>query len=204
MSGAAMLIRWWEGPPVIVFVPSGEPVCIRRGRRPIPLMCKVPAGAMRGTSLTPERKRFLLKQGMDPDLIKKGWVWDVSNALATQFEEEGKAMEALAAECGLVPADLGKILEARKKLAAYKPSNHLEQIAKRGLESLLYPKSPKKAGGRPSRISAAERQQMRQRADELLAAGQQRNDVVEQCAEEYGLRLSYVRRILEDRPRDVT
>jgi len=194
-----MLIRWWEGAPVIVFVPSGKPVRIHKGRGPIAVICKVPVGAMRGIPLTPARKKFLLKQGVDPELIKKGWVWDVSDALATQFDKEREATEALAVECGLAPNDLGKILEARKKLAAYQPSNHLQQIAKRGLESLLSPKSRKKQSGRPSRISAVERQQMRQRAEGMIAAGRKRNDVVVQFAEEYGLGLSYIRRILEDR-----
>lgn len=200
IPGAAMLIRWWEGPPVIVFVPAGKPARIRKGQGPIPLACKVPAGAMRATSLTPERKRFLLKQGMDPELIKNGCVWDVSDILATQFEEERKATEALAAKCGLEPADLTKIVEARMKLAAYQPSGRLDQIAKHGLESLFYPKPRRKEAGRPSRISATERQQLRQRGDQLIAAGQKREDIIAQFAEEYGLRLSYVRRILEDRP----
>lgn len=167
-------------------------------------MCKVPIGPVRASSLTPERKRFLLKQGLDSELIKAGRVWDVSETTAAQFDKQREAAEALAIKCGLEPADLSKIIEARKRLAAYKPSSHLEQIAKRGLESLLYPKPRKKEAGRPGRISSAERQQMRQRADALITAGQKRNDVVAQLAEEYELRLSYVRRILEDRRADVT
>ncbi len=199
-QGAAMLVRWWKGPPVIVFVPSSEPVRIRKGRGPIPLVCKVPVGAMRGIRLTPERKQFLLRQGMDPELIKKGWVWDVSDALASQFEKERKATEALAVKCGLTPNDFGKILEAKRKLASFQPSNRMERMAKRGLEYLFSSKPPKKEAGRPSRISAAERQQLRQRAEEMKAAGRSRDDIVAQFCEEYGLGLSYVRRILEDRP----
>lgn len=195
----AMLIRWWKGPPVIVLVPSSGPVRIRKGRGPILLVCKVPVGSMRGTQLTPERKRFLLKQGMDPELIKKGLVWDVSEKLASQFEKEREATEALAIKCGLAPKDFGKILEAKKKLASFQPLNHLERWAKRALEGLLSSKPPKKEIGRPSRISAVEREQLRQRADEMIFAGRKRNEIVAEFAEEYGLGLSYVRRILEDR-----
>lgn len=189
---------------MIVFVPAGKPARIRKGEGPIPLMCKVPIGPVRAIPLTPTRKKFLLKQGVDSELIKANRVWDVSETTASQFDKEREATEALAIKCGLAPSDLWKIVEARKKLGAYKPSSHLEQIAKRGLESLLYAKPRKKEAGRPSRISAAERQQMRERADELIGAGQKRGDVVMQFAEEYGLRLSYVRRILEDRRADVT
>ncbi|MHB8411056.1 MAG: cytochrome c-type biogenesis protein [Candidatus Acidiferrales bacterium] len=136
---------------------------------------------------------------MDPELIKKGWVWDVSETLASQFEKERKVTDSLAAKCGLTKKDLGKIFEAKKKLGAFQPANHLEQMAKRALEGLLSSKPRKKVAGRPSRISAAERQELRQRADEMIAAGRKRNEIVAQFAEEYGLGFSYVRRILEDR-----
>ncbi len=196
-----MLVRWWKGPPVIVFVPSSEPVRIRKGRGPIPLVCKVPVGGMRGTQPTPERKRFLLKQGMDPELIARGWVWDVSEKLAAQFEREREATEALTVKCGLAPKDFGKILEAKKKLAAFQPSNHLERLAKRALEGLLSSKPHKKEAGRPSRISAAEREQLRQRAHAMRLAGRKRSEIVAEFGEEYGLGFSYVRRILEDQPK---
>jgi len=196
-----MVVRRWKGPPVIVFVPSSEPVRIRRGQGPIHLVCKVPIGAIRGIQLTRERKRFLLKQGVDPELIKKGWVWDVSETFASQFEKESAAIKALAVKCGLARNDLGKILEAKKNLATFQPTNRMERMAKRALEGLLSSNPRKKEAGRPSRISATERQELRQRADEMLPAGRKRNDIVVEFAEEYGLRLSYVRRILEDRRR---
>jgi hypothetical protein len=183
-----MLIRWWKGPPVIVLVPSSEPVCIRRGSGPIQVACKIPTGSMRGIPLTQERKRFLLKKGMDPELIKKGHVFDVSDALASEFNKEREATDSLAAKFGLTRKDLGKIFEAKRKLAAFQPSNRMERMAKRGKEA-----------GRPSRISAEERQQLRARATEMKAAGRSRDEIVAQFAEEYGLGLSYVRRILEDR-----
>jgi hypothetical protein len=194
-----MLIRWWKGPPVIVLVPSSGPVRVRKGRGPIPLICKVPVGVMRGTQLTPERKRFLLRQGVDPELIKKGWVWDVSETLASQFEKEREATEALAVKCGLTRNDLGKILQAKKNVAAFQPTNRMERMAKRALENLLSSKPGKKEAGRPSKISAAERPELRQRAEEMLSAGRKRNEIVAEFAEEYGLGLSCVRRILEDR-----
>ena len=194
-----MLIRWWKGPPVIVLVPSFEPVRIRKGSGPIHVMCKVPVGSLRGIPLTQERKRFLIKKGMDPELIKRGYVLDVSDALASQFDKEREATDALAAHCGLTKKDLGKIFEAKKKLAAFQPSNHMERMAKRALEHLLFSKPTTKEVGRPKRISAEERQQLRERADKMKAAGLSRDEIVAQFAEEYGLGLSYARRILEDR-----
>jgi hypothetical protein len=152
-QGAAMLVRWWEGPPIIVFIPSSQPVRIREGQGPINLFCKIPMGAMRGIPLTPERKRFLLKQGVEPALIKKGWVWDVSETLASYIEKERKAAEVLAVKCGLTTNDIGKIHEAKKNLAAFKPKNRMERMAKRSLEELLSSKPSKKDAGRPSRIS---------------------------------------------------
>lgn len=198
-QGSVVLVRWWNGPPVIVFAPASEPVRIRKGRGPIRLCCRIPIGAMRGIPLTPERKRFLLRQGLDPELIKKGWVWDVSETLSSQFEKELAATEVLATKCGLARDDLSKILEAKKRLAAFQPANRMERMAKRALEALLSSKPNKKEAGRPSRISAEERQKLRQRMDEMLAAGLERNEIVAAFAEEYGLGLSYVRRILEDR-----
>jgi transposase len=198
-QGAAMLIRWWEGPPVIVLVPSSEPVRVRKGKGPIHVACKVPAGSMRGIALTQERKRFLIKKGMDPELIKKGYVFDVSDALASEFDRQRESMETLAAKIGLVKKDIDKIHMAKQQLSKFQPSNRMERIAKRGLESLFSSKPPKKEAGRPSRISAEERRQLRQRADEMKAAGRSRDDIVAQFSEEYELQHSYVRRILEDR-----
>lgn len=194
-----MLIRWWKGPPVIALVPSSEPVCIRRGSGPIQVACKIPTGSMRAIPLTQERKRFLLKKGMDPELIKKGHVFDVSNALASEFNKECEATDALAAKFGLTKKDLGKIFEAKRKLAAFQPSNRMERMAKRGLENLFSSNPRTKEVGRPSRISTEERQQLRARATEMKAAGRGRDEIVAQFAEEYGLGLSYVRRILQDR-----
>jgi hypothetical protein len=154
---------------------------------------------MRGIQLTRERKRFLIKQGVDPELIKKGWVWDVSETLASQFEKEREATEALAVKCGFTRNDFSKILQAKKNLAAFQPTNRMERMAKRALEGLLSSKLEKKEAGRPSRISAAERQELHERKDEMLGAGRSRNEIVAEFAEEYGLGLSYVRRILEDR-----
>jgi hypothetical protein len=111
------------------------------------------------------------------------------------LKKEREATEALAVKCGLTQNDLGKIFQAKKNLAAFQPTNRMERMAKRALESLLSSKPSKREGGRPGRILAAERQELRQRADEMLAAGRTRNEIVVEFAEEYGLRLSYVRRI---------
>jgi transposase len=75
-------------------------------------------------------------------------------------------------------------------------------MAKRGLESLFSLEKRAKSAGRPKRITAVERRQLRQRADELKAAGRSRDDIVAQFSEEFELQLSYVRRILEDHRKD--
>jgi hypothetical protein len=200
-QGTAMIVRWWKGPPIVVLVPSSEQVCIRKRQGPIDLFCKVPIGTLRGIPLTPERRRFLLKQGLDPELIEKGWVWDVSETLASQIEKEQEAIEILAVNCGLTKNDIGKIRQAKTKLAAFQPTNRMERMAKRSLEELLSSKSSKKDSGRPSRISVVERTELRQRTNKMLAAGAKRDEIVAEFAEEYGLRLSYLQRILEDRNR---
>lgn len=196
-----MLVRWWEGPPIIVFVPSSGPVRIREGHGPINLFCKIPMGALRGIPLTPERKRFLLKHGVNPALIEKGRVWDVSETIASQIEKEQEAIETLAMKCGLTTNDIGKIHQAKQKLAAFQPINRIERMAKRSLEELLSSKPSKKDAGRPSRISVMERKELRQRANKMLAVGAKKDEIVAEFAEEYGLGLSYVQRILEDRNR---
>lgn len=191
-----MLVEWWDGPPVIVLLPSTETICIREKPDPIRATLKIPTGPIRALALTPERKQFLLKQGMHPDLIERGLVLDVNESFARQYKEERKAVASLAAHCGLNQSDLDKIQEKKEKLAAFIPSNHLERTAKRALESLLKLPVKKKQAGRPGRISAEERKELRRRAKALESSGQTRNNIVAQFAEEYELRYSYVRRIL--------
>jgi hypothetical protein len=198
-QGSAMLVRWWSGPPVIVMVPSNKPICIRMGAGPIPLCCKVPLGTMRGLPLTEERKQFLVRQELNPELIESGLVFDVSEALAAEFDKQNETYISLAERCGLTQDDLNKIQEAKKTLACFNPSSHTERNAKRGLESLFSVEKLAKSAGRPKRISAEERRQLRQRADEMKAAGQSRDDIAAQFSEEFELGHSYVRRILEDR-----
>lgn len=202
VQGAAMLIRWWDGPPVIVCVPSSEPICVRKGDGPIQVSLKVPLGSMRGIRLTEKRKQFLVEQGMNPGLIEKECVFDVSDALASYFDKERDAFISLAERCGLTSDDVNKIQEAKKRLALFDPLDHTERVAKRGLESLFSLKNRAKGAGRPKRISAEERRQLRQRADKLKASGQTRDDIVAEFSEEFELRHSYVRRILEDRLKD--
>jgi hypothetical protein len=198
----AMLVGWWDGPPVIVLVPSTETICIREKPGPTRVTLKIPTGPIRGFALTEERKRFLLDQGMHLGLIERGCVLDVSDSFASQYKEEREAIASLAAQCGLNQGELDKILEAKKKLASFTPSNHTERIAKRALESLFKLQASKKKAGRPERISAEERRELRQRAKLLETGGKSRSDIVAQFAEEYELRLSYIRRILEDRHKD--
>jgi hypothetical protein len=136
---------------------------------------------------------------MNPELMRKGYVFDVSDTLAAQFDRDTNATISLAEKCGLTLDDLVKFHEASKKLASFTPANRTERLAKRALETLFSSKAGAKGAGRPKRISAEERQQMRERADKLEAAGQNRQDIVAQFSEEYDLRRSYIRRILEDR-----
>ena len=194
-----MLIRWWDAPPVVLLVPSWEPICIRKTKSSGRLDCRIPLGAVRGLPLTQERRRFLVKQGMNPELIKRGYVFDVSDTLAAQFDRDTNATISLAEKCGLTLDDLAKFHEASKKLASFNPTNRAERLAKQALETLFSSKAGAKGAGRPKRISAEERQQMRERAGKMQAAGQNRRDIVAQFSEEYDLRRSYIRRILEDR-----
>ena len=194
-----MLIRWWDGPPIIVVVPLSGPICVRTKDGPAQVTCRRPLGTMRGFSLTERRRQFLVEQGMNPELIERGYVSDVSDTLACKLDKEGEAVTSLAEQCGLTPDDLDKIFKAKKRLASFNPSNHIERMAKRGLVTLFSLKEQAKSAGRPKRISAEERRQLRQRADEMKAAGRSRDDIVAQFCEEHELHFSYVRRILEDR-----
>jgi len=137
VQGAAMLVQWWSGPPAIVIVPTSEPACICKGDGAIQVSCKLRLGAMRGFPHIEKRKQFPVKQGTNPELIVKGYVFDVSDALASNFEKEGEASISLAERCGLRQDELNKIQDARKRLACFNPSNHTEQTAKRGLENLF-------------------------------------------------------------------
>ena len=130
---------------------------------------------------------------MNPELIGSGHVLDVSGALASQFQKEREAVISVAEQCGLTPDDLDKIHEATKKLAEYHPSDHTGRMAKRALETLFSSKGHSKGVGRPKRVSTDERRQLRERADKMEAAGQNRRDIVAQFSEEYELRPSYVR-----------
>lgn len=185
----------------MVLVPP-TPILIRKDQtRPIQVILKVPIGSMRVFPLTDNKKQFLIGKGMNPELIEKGLVFEVSQTMASKFNREREATDALAAKFGLSREELGRIVEAKRQLAKFQPSNRLERIAKRGLETLFSYPTSKKEAGRPSRISAQERQDLRTRARDMLAAGKTRHEIESQFAEEYELGLSYVRRIIEDNPR---
>jgi len=141
---------------------------------------------------------------MNPILIESGHVLDVSDALASQFQKEREAVISLAKQCGLTSDDLDKIYDLKEKLAEYHPSDHTGRMAKRALGTLFSSKGYSMGAGRPKRISTDERRQLRERAEKMEGAGQNRREIVAQFSEEYELRLSYVRRILEDRRKPKT
>jgi hypothetical protein len=59
VQGAAMLIRWWDGPPVVLFVPSSEPICIRKTKSSGRLECKIPLGQYAGSHSHKKEDGFL-------------------------------------------------------------------------------------------------------------------------------------------------
>ena len=126
-------------------------------------------------------------------------LWIKSETVSSEFNRQREAIDALAVKFGLDENDLARIVEAKRQLANCQPSNRMERIAKHGLESLFSGPPPKKHAGRPSRITAGERQELRARARAMRIAVKTRREVVIELAEEYELRPSYLRRILGDR-----
>lgn len=201
IPGVAAVIRWWDGPPVLVIIPSASepPIQLTTERASGMLEKWEPKGPVTVRPLTSAEKRFLLNKGMHPGLFKSRRVFAVSSEAASRLDADKKSFMALAKKCGLRLADLHRIVAARRTLRAFRPSNFNERRAVRELQKLLSPEPPKKQRGRPGRITAEDRLQIRADARQLKQEGKSPDEIVGALAETYELRLSYARRILEDR-----
>ncbi len=198
--GAAMLIRWWSGPPVLVIVPCPpEPaVQLRTARGRGYAVAWVPRGPIEARPLTKTEKRFLLSKGMHPSLFKSSRVFAVSDEAAKLFDTSRKAFIELAGQFGLGEDILSRITEAKRRLSAFRPASYTERRAAHGLRELLTCERPKKERGRPGRVRAEDHIQMHAEADQLRQEGKTTDEIVRALAQRYELRPSYTRRILED------
>ena len=203
IPGVMMLVKWWEGPPVMVIVPNPpEPaIQIRTAKGSGVISACIPRGPIEARSLTNAEKRFLLNKGMNPSLFKSRRVFGVSGEAANRFDTSSKELLDLAGKCGLERDDVFRITEAKRKLAGFRPKTYNERSAARGLSELLSGNPVKKERGRPGKITAADRQQMRLEAAQLKQEGNTTDEIVRVLAQRYELRLSYTRRILEDASR---
>jgi hypothetical protein len=135
---------------------------------------------------------------MHPGLFKSQRVFAVSDEIANRFDLDRKAFVELTAKFGLTEDDVSRIMEAKRKLSAFRPTSSTESRAAQGLRALLTCEQPKKERGRPGRVTAADRGQMHAEEDQLRQEGKTTNEIVRILAQRYELRVSYTRRILED------
>jgi hypothetical protein len=200
IPGVAALIRWWEGPPVLVIIPpaSEPPIQLSTEKASGRLEKWVPKGPVDIRALTNKEKRFLLKQGVNPDLFESGRIFAVSSEAARRLDTDTKTFLQLAEKCGLNLDDLHRIGKARQKLSAFRPSNFNDRRAVRELWKVLSPEPPKRRRGNPGRVTSEDRRQIREDALQLRQEGRSTEEIVRALAQRYELRLSYTRRILED------
>jgi hypothetical protein len=191
------LIKWWKGPPVLIIVPS-DTIQIRTERARGYAMIWIPTGPIEARPLTKKEKRFLLARGMASSIIKDGRVLAVSAEAANRFETDRKANVELARHLGLSEEDLFRITEAKRRLNAFRPMNFDQRRAAQGLRALLTCDRPTRQRGRPGRVTAADRIQMHQDANQLKQEGKTPAQIVRALSQRYELRISYVKRILED------
>jgi hypothetical protein len=149
--------------------------------------------------LTKEEKQFLRRQGMPSRLIKDGRVFAISEEAARHFDADREALVEIAKRCGLSERDLLRINRAKARLNALHPADYYERRAAFGLRAFLGCAIPEKKAGRPGRVTAEDRDAMHQEADELRQQGKTTRQIVRALSQKYELRLSYTKRILEDR-----
>jgi hypothetical protein len=110
-----MLIKRWQGPPVLVIVPCPpEPsVAIGAPKGGGPVWCWIPEGSIAPRALTNAEKKFLLRQRMDGGLFKSGRVLAVSKEAASRFETDRKARVDLAKNVALTEVMISFVLRLR-------------------------------------------------------------------------------------------
>lgn len=198
ISGSAILIKWWDGPPVLVIVPSEQPVQLRTKRaRGYPLI-EIPRGPIEARTLNAKEKQFLLAKGVPGSLIRSGRVLAISNEAADRFDRERNAFVKLAKRFGLTEEDLRRITKAKYELNRFYPATYLQKKAARGLRTFLGCELPKKPG-RPGRVSMQDHVEIHKDADKLRQEGKSLDEIVRALSQRYSLSHSYTKRILEDR-----
>jgi hypothetical protein len=199
ISGGAMLMRWWNGPPVLVIVscPPDPAVQLTTAKASGNLQTWVSRGPIEARTPTKAEKRFLLAKGLHPGLFKEGRVYAVSDEAAKVFDGVGKTFFELAGRFGLSGDDLSRITETKRRLSAFRPTTYAERKAAKGLREFLAVASPKKQRGRPGKTTE-DRLQMHRDADQLRGEGKNTDQIVRILGQRYELKYSYVRRILED------
>jgi hypothetical protein len=204
IPGVAVLVTWWKGrPPVLVILPLNETIQIRTERARGYVTSRAPRGPVDCLPLTEEQKRLLLRKGMHPYLISSGRVFAVSAAAAKHFEKDRETFIQLAAKCGLNGRDLVRIARAKLLLNGLIAHSYYERRAAHELRKFLGFRIQNKIG-RPGSVTVEDRIAIRQDADELRKYGKTRDEIVQALSQKYELRRSYLKRILEDRPRQST
>jgi hypothetical protein len=168
ISGQAMLIRWWNGPPVLVIVscPPEPAVQLSTAKASGTLHFLTPRGPIEARTPTKAEKRFLLRKGMHPGLFKNGRAYAVSDEAAKLFDANTKAVAQLAGQFGPSEDDLSRIAQAKRRLSAFRPISYTERRTAKGLREFLAVDSPRKPRGRPGR-KTEDRLQMHKDADQL-------------------------------------
>jgi hypothetical protein len=198
IPGIVMLIRWWDGPPVLIIAPSDRPIQLRTDRARGYPMVSIPRGPIEPRALTNQEKKFLLRKGMYKGLFDEQRVFAVSDEIANRFEADRKVFVKFAAQIGLTEDDLLRITEAKRLVNTQQSSNYIEKRALSGLRAFLGCELVKKGPGRPSTISSEDRAQMHRDAEQLRQDGKTTNQIVRILSQRYDVRMSYAKRILED------
>jgi len=198
ISGGAILIKWWKGPPVLVIVPSERAIQLRtKHARGYPVI-QIPRGPIEARTLEEKEKQFLVASGMPRSLVKSGRVLAISREVANRFEGEREAMARLAKRLGLSQRDLMQLTKAKYELNRFRPATYSERKAAQGLRALLGCELPKKPG-RPGRVAMHDHSEIHKDADRLRQEGKNIDQVVRTLSQRYSLSYSYTKRILEDR-----
>jgi len=197
ISGAAIMIKWWKGPPVLVILPT-ETIELRTERAHGYPIIRIPSGPIEIRSLTKKEKQFLLARGMAPGIINEGRVLAVSKESANRFDTDRKTFVDLARRFGLSEDDLLRITKAQEGVRAFRPQTYDERRAVLGLSWFLGCKNTKKQRGRPGKVTAEDRHLMKADAQQLKREGKSTKEIVRALAQRYELRFSYAKRILED------
>ncbi len=196
--GSAILIKWWDGPPVLVIVPSERAIQLRTERASGYPVIQVPRGPIEARTLEEKEKQFLVARGMPSSLVKSGRVLAISQEVANRFEGEREAMAKLAKRLGLTKRDLMRLTNAKYELNRFRPVTYGERKAAQGLRALLGCELPKKPG-RPGRVEMQDHSEIRKDADQLRQEGKNTDQIVRTLSQRYSLSYSYTKRILEDR-----